>query len=425
MSSHTMKNMSGLLSINKHSTQKQTKMHKLTNLIIKVDSDHDSKILLSYLTQNHYKWLNDEYPDVLKDGWDKDMTCLYVNINQNSNVLCAYTNFGMKGMEISFDSFYKEFIKPDVKTETDEKITTTKVFNTIVGIRNKGQFKSMIYFLSNSGYEWVHTNNKVSSVDKAIFENYDINDSNKVYVIFNKNGEVRTSYTLNNTVGEYLEYDEFVKKYVGAGVITTSVTNNLAKILFGHISETFYMTTHGYVNLSNIEQLTSELITLEFVDENLNVHTLDKQGRVNELGECVIFPSKYDRDWVKWDMENNRMNTWSGLIQSYRLSENEMLWTNPNLELTPLGKSSVALFKIQTLIGKTFGGHLTDEDIKDRGFKRFTIGYDTESKTLIPIPLDRDVLPTKSMVIFRTYENAADFLKHDENVQLIKDYYML
>ncbi|MGL5958356.1 MAG: hypothetical protein ACRCZZ_07190 [Phocaeicola sp.] len=76
---------------------------------------------------------------------------------------------------------------------------------------------------------------------------------------------------------------------------------NLAELLEGCEGETFYSTVHGKVKLSVIVKCST-----------YTIHTISKHGGEsftsfgelnNGEGECVLFPSKDQRDWKKWKAE--------------------------------------------------------------------------------------------------------------------------
>ena len=88
---------------------------------------------------------------------------------------------------------------------------------------------------------------------------------------------------------------------------------NLCEILKGHEGETFYWVLNGAEVILN--SVKYNIVSLK-IDENYGVNLLPS-GAAFKGGEVLLFPSKDQRDWNKWDKENNHKTpkTWSELIK--------------------------------------------------------------------------------------------------------------
>lgn len=89
---------------------------------------------------------------------------------------------------------------------------------------------------------------------------------------------------------------------------------NLCEILKGHECETFYCSLIGQdVKLEHVGKfvpdsckhivvITSTFEKFDFWDDGSYIRNIDGKDSV---GEMQLFPSKDQRDWSKWDKENN------------------------------------------------------------------------------------------------------------------------
>ena len=88
---------------------------------------------------------------------------------------------------------------------------------------------------------------------------------------------------------------------------------NLCEILKGYEGETFYSPIYGDVTIDFFEGYIrmwpkSKTAYLPIAS---NGHHNDNPSK----GEMLLFPSKDQRDWNKWDKENNKTpKTWSELL---------------------------------------------------------------------------------------------------------------
>lgn len=202
---------------------------------------------------------------------------------------------------------------------------------------------------------------------------------------------------------------------------------NLYEILKGHGGEIFYSPCCGYIELTNVGNYVL------YFDDTFKTNS---QGKINDRGECVIFPSKDQRDWNKWVEEQKPKvpKTWSEYINIHRYEFNKGVgdycidvtghnnngWTRRN---TPIEKSALALLKIHQLIEVGYGGNVSKEKWEKIDYNKWII------KPLEPLEgfdirfVDR--ITDYSHVAFSTVEQAKEFLKYPENVQLLKYYFMI
>ena len=152
-------------------------------------------------------------------------------------------------------------------------------------------------------------------------------------------------------------------------------------------------------------------------------------------GELSIFPSKEQRDWSKWAEEQKTKTlkkqkpktpkTWGELIRQGNIEEYMLVKTNFLLEYTcigntPIEKAALALLKIYQLIEAYYGGNVTKDEFNDPSIKVYYIAK-----------LSDDWIMTASLeavhthIAFHTLEQMEEFISYPENVQLIKDYFMI
>lgn len=130
---------------------------------------------------------------------------------------------------------------------------------------------------------------------------------------------------------------------------------NLYEILKGHENETFYCLICGDSKISINEDAENGVpIT---VSTNTFTINLDKFGRLLNNGECLLFPSKEQRDWNKW-LDEQKPKTWSDLEKCNLMDtvpEVGRCFTKNGVyirreHLNSIEKSALALLKIYQLI---------------------------------------------------------------------------
>ena len=190
---------------------------------------------------------------------------------------------------------------------------------------------------------------------------------------------------------------------------------NLCEMLKGHEGKTFYSPAFRIVIL---KEISNDYLRIKSVDKVINLY---KDGKYDIHGECMLFPSKDQRDWNKW-IEENKSKTWSdSLFTVYELSyiDNDKDYVLTSTGISPIERSALALLKIHQLIEIGYGGNITDEEWKEHTKIKYTI--ELKDKKLIC----SYTYHFKSHIAFHTKEQAEEFLKYSENVQLLKDYFMI
>lgn len=162
-------------------------------------------------------------------------------------------------------------------------------------------------------------------------------------------------------------------------------TLNLCEILRGHEGEAFYNAISGsYIKLKSING------GIVFSGTSFN-----EDGSYIKGGECMLFPSKDQRDWNKWDKENNKK--------------------------TPIEKSALALLKIHQLIEVGYGGNVIKDEFFDERVMKYVINLDKEGR----FHIYKGINIMNTHIAFHTEEQAEEFLKYPENVQLLRDYFQI
>lgn len=197
---------------------------------------------------------------------------------------------------------------------------------------------------------------------------------------------------------------------------------NLCEILKGHEGETFYSPCYGYIILKAIKPHCYFSL---FFDDNNSDYKFTKHGKIsaNDNADCVLFPSKEQRDWNKWteEQKSKKSKTWSELVEQEKAHFYEANLCDCNElidEYSPIEKSALALLKIHQLIEVGYGGNISSEEWNNNEWK-FTYQY---TKTGIDIISTRI---SKYIIAFHTKEQAEEFLSYPENIQLLKDYFMI
>lgn len=179
--------------------------------------------------------------------------------------------------------------------------------------------------------------------------------------------------------------------------------------------------------------MTNNYLCLKSVDKVINLY---KDGRYDIHGECMLFPSKDQRDWNKWlkEPKPEAPKIWSDYIIANRdnfdkgicdycvdvSGTNNNGWTRRN---TPIEKSALALLKIHLLIEVGYGGNINKEEWDNQKTKYLICPF--HHTTYYFDIITTQFYPDKSHIAFHTEEQAKDFLKHSENIQLLKDYFMI
>lgn len=212
---------------------------------------------------------------------------------------------------------------------------------------------------------------------------------------------------------------------------------NLCEILRGHEGETFYSPLVGDVTLFCIFNDNSACIECH-IDSDINGTfsgiSFYSDGRyIKDIGECMLFPSKDQRDWNKWieEQELKVPKTWSDIEKQ----ENRIcsifhgIGEAVDYKFTPIEESALALLKIHQLIEVGYGGNITDEEWRNIDIKKYYFIPNTEyspdeGNNMWEI-VYAQAYPNKHTFAFHTSEQAEEFLSYPENVKLLKDYFMI
>lgn len=202
---------------------------------------------------------------------------------------------------------------------------------------------------------------------------------------------------------------------------------NLCKILKGHKGETFYCSLVGQeVTLTSVFEDTLSVDYVykeEGVDEScISDLTLYSNGSKYKGGECLLFPSKEQRDWNNWAEEQKSKvpKTWSELIK-FEKAKSIAVWSNEE-QNSQIAKSAASLLKIYQLIEISYKGNITDDERKH--YIIYQIEYNVKLNEL-QIVENAAPYKFKNHIAFRSKELAEEFLSHPENIQLLKDYFMI
>lgn len=199
---------------------------------------------------------------------------------------------------------------------------------------------------------------------------------------------------------------------------------NLCEILKGHEGETFYSPCYGYIILKAIKPHCYFSL---FFDDNNYEYKFTKHGKIsaNNNADCVLFPSKDQCDWNKWVEEQKPKvpKTWNELVTTkqvdiYTIQCNAFVYkNNPNII-----KSALALLKIHQLIEVGYGGNVTNEEWYNDLEPKFII-VEKSKEDFADVCVRKQTHRTP--IAFHTSEQAEEFLSYPENIQLLKDYFML
>lgn len=196
---------------------------------------------------------------------------------------------------------------------------------------------------------------------------------------------------------------------------------NLCEILKGHEGKTFYSPIYG-----NLVYNSTLYSLVRFKTVTGTIFDINANGKVYENSdELFVFPSKNQRDWNKW-IEEQKPKTWNDLINQHKtkFSKVEICTTLGNYVYdgtssnTPIEKSTLALLKINQLIEIGYGGNA----IKTPDNNIICIIYDFNTNMFM-INICSSLW--RSHITFHTKEQAEEFLSYSENVQLLKDYFMI
>lgn len=210
---------------------------------------------------------------------------------------------------------------------------------------------------------------------------------------------------------------------------------NLCKILKGHEGETFYSPIFGDLTLFAIN-----FQILEFTSIENDTVAIESSGKFyNKADEIAVFPSKDQRDWNKWleEQKPKVSKTWGDLEELGKITECgasiawvlNSCWYESVRGDTPIEISALALLKIHQLIEVGYGGNVTDKEWRNTDIQKWyfvpnTIYSPDEGNNMWEVVYTQMYL-NKRIFAFHTKEQAEEFLSYPENIQLLKDYFMI
>lgn len=201
---------------------------------------------------------------------------------------------------------------------------------------------------------------------------------------------------------------------------------NLCEILKGYEGGKFYCS--GLLEYVTLTKVGKEHIV--FTDSDGHEYSLLYHGGMwyNKECDCMFWPSEDSRDWNEWlakqDTTPKVFSDLNGTIQARHCS---LYWAmsdaKDGLELTPIEKSALAILKIRDLIEIGYGGNVSTKDWNKQSIPKWVIDF---GEHFDDIRVTFTASPQfYSHIAFYSEKQAKEFLKYPENVQLLKEYFML
>lgn len=187
---------------------------------------------------------------------------------------------------------------------------------------------------------------------------------------------------------------------------------NLVEILKGHEGETFYSPLFGNVTLVDVDIEYKHPIRVETCEESLEIFFANGLYFYYKESECMLFPSKEQRDWNKWIEEQKPKvpKTWSEIE---RHSTNLLLaMSDLETHAEPITKSALALIKIHQLIEVGYGGNITNEEWSNIEMAKYCIASYEDGDDCMTITDSR--ITRRQPIAFHTETQAAEFLGYPE-----------
>lgn len=202
---------------------------------------------------------------------------------------------------------------------------------------------------------------------------------------------------------------------------------NLCEILKGHEGEMFYSPLYGNIKLKFI-LFQGFTYPLHFIDKFGSEVSFDKYGYPNRNAtECLVFPTKSQRNWNKWDKENNYKvpKTWNELCKK---GKTKVMVADPYIAGGNISiiESAKALLKIHQLIEVSYGGNVTNKEWRNNKLKKwYLVPNSPDDENNLFLIVHGVGYYKKRNIAFHTYEQAEEFLSYPENVQLLRDYFQV
>lgn len=178
----------------------------------------------------------------------------------------------------------------------------------------------------------------------------------------------------------------------------------LSEILEGCEGMTFYTTTHGNAKFVGINDT---VFPLEFRPTDFNVNlNLSRTGGYTNTGECIVFPSKDQRDWSKFEKPNKFPKTCADAHQMFSTEECDDLADDMRRLISLIGARN-AYWKVDGNWKPDWSASSTKYVIYYYGGKAELDGYEHASRILA----------------FRTREIRDEFYKNFKDlIEDCKDY---
>lgn len=116
-----------------------------------------------------------------------------------------------------------------------------------------------------------------------------------------------------------------------------------------------------------------------------------------------------------------KIRTWED-CQEMNEDSNFFMRIDDNLELSDkVYFKCIATLQIAKLIELGYGGMITDEEWKNVNIKKYSILYRPYTKELFI----KDIWNEKCFISFHHKQQAEEFMSYPENIELIKQYFMI
>lgn len=179
----------------------------------------------------------------------------------------------------------------------------------------------------------------------------------------------------------------------------------------------------SFGKLSEVEKKSIQTDYQDLLSDNGrwigSLTTGERNGAIMQLewmfGKETLQPKPKIKTWEDVEKENQEYFSRSN-------APNPMFIQSAELR-DKLLKKTMATYKIATLIELGYGGAVSDEEWNDDTFNKFSIQWDEEDNCpTIRCHCSRN---WSDFVSFHTQQQAEEFMSHSENVELVKQYYML
>lgn len=208
------------------------------------------------------------------------------------------------------------------------------------------------------------------------------------------------------------------------------MTLNLSELLKGHEGITLYSLICGECTLTNVRvrDINSDLTDSIFVERNGNEIGFRPDGKVYNNGELLIFPSResankgYDA-WVEW-RQAITPKTWEDIqVRGIRSVISASIEADGVKDCPKLSRSALALMKIYQLIELGYGGVPTAEEWNDKCCElTYKMAYQP-FEGLCGWCFNQSY--KQSPIAFHSATRADEFLSHESNIQLLKEFFMI